>query len=98
MSGCLFCKAIANLLPGTVVARRVARDWHSATFSGQRLVITLHTDADHPALAEFVQTISDHEFALAGILVADIAVTAHSGNADGSTHLILEALLLDEEI
>lgn len=92
MSSCPLSEALVALLPGAVVTRRRAQDWHSATFSGQRLQLDIRM-ADDDELAEaFAQSLAEHEFALPHWLVADILVTGRSGDL-----LMVEALLLDDE-
>lgn len=90
--------AVTALLPEAVIKRRVTHDWHSATFSGHRLVFELASMCGAAAIDEFARTISEHEFVLPGLLVADIALTKRCAMPDGSTRLVLEALVLDDEI
>jgi hypothetical protein len=90
MNRCGLSNALCSLLPETVVTRRRETDWHSATFSGRRIVLSLRTNASATDIAAFTDALVDHEFSVPGLLVADIAVTAQHGDA-----LTVEALLLD---
>jgi hypothetical protein len=93
MSGCALSDALLAMLPGAVVIRRREQGWHSATFSGRRLVLDLRTAASTEVVAAFTRQLGDCEFAIPDMLVADIAVTARDGEM-----LIVEALLLDDEV
>lgn len=98
MIGCALCNALTGLLAQSVVVRRTTFDWHSATFSGQRLVIEMCTNAAKHVVDRFVQTIGDHDFELNRHFVADIQITARGAHQSGGTMLTLEALMLDDEI
>lgn len=91
MRGCALSDALVGLLPGAVVTRRREHDWHSATFSGKRLELTLQTPG--PVAAGLI---AEQEFALPGQLVADVVVVSNQATPEG-TFLIVEALLLDED-
>lgn len=93
MKGCALSDALPDLLPSAVVTRRRETDWHSATFSGRRLVLELRTIASVEAVDAFTLQLADHEFAIPGTLVADIMVAARDGEV-----LTVEALLLDDEV
>jgi hypothetical protein len=93
MSRCALSEALVALLPGSFISRRRAYDWHSATFSGQRLVLDIRTVTGNEQAEAFAQILGEREFALPQRLVADIMVTARKGNL-----LTVEALLLDDEI
>jgi hypothetical protein len=97
MSGCAVSDALLILLAGAIIIRRDEREWHSTTFSGRRLVVDLQTDADEAKLRAFATTIGEHEFSIADILVADVAVTDQHTLPDGATALRVEALLLEED-
>jgi hypothetical protein len=92
MSGCALSDALLAMLPGAVVTRRREQGWHSATFSGRRLVLDLRTTASAEVIDAFARQLAEHEFAISGMLVADIAVAARDKEV-----LTVEALLLDEE-
>lgn len=97
MMRCALAKALVALAPGAVVTRRVERDWHSATFAGKRVMLDLAWDASPSVVTEFTAMLSEHEFADADLLVADIIVARQSSAADGAALLAIEALLLDDE-
>jgi hypothetical protein len=72
-------------------------DWQSLTFSGERHEIALRIPG--PGAAEVGRRIADglaeHEFALPGHVVADIAIVGEPReNGDGSLVLKIEALTL----
>jgi hypothetical protein len=92
MSGCALSDALLAMLPGAVAIRSREQGWHSATFSGRRLVLDLRTAASTEVVDAFTRQLGGHEFAIPDMLVADIAVTARDGEM-----LKVEALLLDEE-
>jgi hypothetical protein len=98
MTDCPLAEPLKQLLPQSIIVRHNRRDWHSATFSGCQRVIELLTKADNAAIAHFLATISEHEFDLCGVLVADIGVTEQTVDTNGATRLTVEALLLDEEL
>jgi hypothetical protein len=97
MNGCRLSEALTTMLPDLAIVRYHRRDWHSATFSGQQVEMELRTHATASTIDDFVNQLSEHEFAISGILVADIVVAARESNADGATLLSVEALLLDDE-
>ena len=98
MTRCVLSKALCALAPGAVVTRRVERDWHSATFAGRRVALDLQWDAAEGDVEAFAAMLSEHEFADADLLVADILVARQTRAADGATVLSIEALLLDDEV
>lgn len=98
MTGCVLSKSLASLAPGAVVTRRVAREWHSATFTGMRVTLDLVWNAPVTDVAAFAAMLSEHEFAESDLLVADIVIMRQSRSADGATVLTIEALLLDYEV
>lgn len=97
MTRCALSNALMELLPGAVIARRREYDWHSANFSGVRLVLDLRFDGlDAVQAINFAKTVGDHDFSLPDLLVADIAAI-DGRTANGGIALVVEALLLDEE-
>jgi hypothetical protein len=92
MSGCALSDALLALLPGTVVTRRRETAWHSATFSGRRLILDLKTSASEEVVDAFAGQLGEHDFAIPEMLVADIMVAARIGD-----RVVVEALLLDDE-
>jgi hypothetical protein len=74
-------------------------DWQSLTFTGERHQIELRIAGPDSAgvAARLIHGIGDHEFAIPGQIVADIAAVGdcvHSG--DGSALVRLEALTITE--
>jgi hypothetical protein len=97
MTRCALSRALCALAPGAIVTRRVERDWHSATFAGKRVTLDLLWAAAVADVEAFTAMLSEHEFAFADVLVADIVVARQASAADGATVLSIEALLLDDE-
>ena len=95
MTGCVLSDALSVLAPGAIISRRVERDWHSATFVGKRVTFDLAWDAPVANVEVFAAMLSEHEFADADLLVADIVVARQASATDGTTMLCIEALLLD---
>jgi hypothetical protein len=98
MTHCAFSNALIALAPGAVVIRRTERDWHSATFSGKRVVVDLAWDAAAADVEAFAAMLGEHAFADTDLLVADIGAAGQVRMADGATVLNIEALLLDDEV
>lgn len=94
---CSLSKALLALLPGAEIASRKQTPWHSATFSGERIIIVLKLVGDDPAerATAFTKALPDTEFSLRRQLVADIFVSEIQPLEDGAL-LTVEALLLDE--
>ena len=98
MRGCALSKALCALAPGAVIARRIERDWHSATFAGKRVTLELLWDAPEADVEAFAAMLSEHEFADVDLLVADILVARQARDAGGVAVLSIGALLLDDEV
>ncbi|MFN3620952.1 hypothetical protein [Sphingorhabdus sp.] len=89
-------RALKSLIPATEISIVHQRPWHSLTFSGTQLclsvqlgnIISIRDSADISA------RLSGHEFVLPSQIVADIAATQTV--ADGLPCLIIDALLLDD--
>ena len=94
---CSLAIALLALLPGSEVISHKRRPWHSATFSGERLIIEmkLANDAPMKRAKAFTEALPDTEFNLRRQLVADILVSDMQPEEDGVL-LTVEALLLDE--
>lgn len=74
-------------------------EWHSLTFSGERHWIELRVpgDAAKTIADRMAAGIAEAEFAIAGHVVADIAVAAGPlPQADGSVLLAFEALTVSD--
>lgn len=77
------------------------RNWASATFSGSRHEVVLSfTGAEAIAAGELlIEALPEHEFTIAGQLVADAAViaTAHTALPEPRLEVTTELLLLEDE-
>jgi hypothetical protein len=93
---CALTESLLAMLPGTVLLERRERAWYSATFEGSRLHLRLSAPPDEDRLAAFRRKLSDAEFTLPKGFVADIVLSGEHHEADGSTVLSIEALLLDD--
>ena len=108
MSGPVLSLAAAGLLRGLIARSGASRsevllaevrstDWRSLTFDGERHEIGIRfvgpqaeRDADR-----MIDGIEDHEFAIPGTIVVDIAVAGRCiGLTDGSVALAIEALTI----
>jgi hypothetical protein len=88
--------ALRALIPHADISILHARPWHSLTFSGTQMCLSVHIN-DGKSLAdadEWSRLLSEHEFKLPRQLVADIAVT-RALVAKGAQCLIIDALLID---
>ena len=90
-------RALWQLLADADVRLVSERPWHSLTFSGAQIELSAVVSAENHAemAAQFEQMLSDHDFHLNGVLVADIAVTERVAMAN-ETRLIIHALLLED--
>ncbi len=90
-------QALGKLLPGAKFGISSCRDWYSITFAGQQLTIIAELQAayglDHAEL--FASTLPELEFALPGLIVADIAVTNLTNHGENLC-LQIDALILNE--
>ena len=96
-AGCPLIRAVLNLLPGGTVMGCKRQAWHSATFSGERVIFTLALEGADSGLRyeNFSKELPEVEFTLRRQYVADILVTGRVKKADG-LEVTVEALLLDE--
>ena len=94
---CALSQALLALLPDTKITARSERDWHSATFAGIRLRLTLvvPVTTQNSVIKEFCERLPEYEFDLRRRFVADIHIEQQSRLADGSTEIVIEALLID---
>jgi hypothetical protein len=88
--------ALRAIIPDADFSILHARPWHSLTFSGTQLCLSVQLrdgtwHSDVPALS---QRLADYEFDLPRQIVADIAIT-RAVTAQGGQCLIIDALLLD---
>jgi hypothetical protein len=89
-------RALQALIPQASIAILHERPWHSLTFSGAQICLSVAlpiTAAEQrSALA---QSLEDYEFSLPSQLVADIAIT-EAAILGGQYRLIIDALLLED--
>jgi len=89
-------RALQALMPQASIAILHERPWHSLTFSGAQICLSVAlpiTAAEQrSALA---QSLEDYEFSLPSQLVADIAIT-ETAILGGQYRLIIHALLLED--
>jgi hypothetical protein len=89
-------RALQALMPQASIAILQERPWHSLTFSGAQICLSVAlpmTAAEHRSAV--AQLLEDHEFSLPSQLVADIAIT-ETAIFDGQFRLIIDALLLED--
>ena len=89
-------RALQALMPQASIAILHERPWHSLTFSGVQICLSVAlpiTAAEQRSAV--AQLLEDHEFSLPSQLVADIAIT-ETAIFDGQYRLIIEALLLED--
>lgn len=73
------------------------RRWASATFCGARHIFELETALPGPSAVERLRArLPDHEFSMAGHLVADISLAEACYHEDGRTTLLVEALTVED--
>jgi hypothetical protein len=89
-------RALGSMLPGSNISIIGRQPWHSLTFAGTQLCISIQVSGDdYESVAKrFSETLPEHEFHLPNILVADIAVTAQVAIED-KVILTIDAVLLD---
>ena len=89
-------RALQSLIPQASIAILHERPWHSLTFSGAQICLSvalpITAEEQRSALA---QSLEDHEFSLPSQLVADIAIT-EAAILGGQYRLIIDALLLED--
>jgi len=89
-------RALQALMPQASITILHERPWHSLTFSGAQICLSLAlpiTAAEQRSAV--AQQLEDHEFSLPSQLVADIAIT-ETAILDGQYRLIIDALLLED--
>lgn len=89
-------RALQALLPQASITILHERPWHSLTFSGAQICLSVAlpiTAAEQRSAV--AQLLEDHEFSLPSQLVADIAIT-ETAIFDGQYRLIIDALLLED--
>ena len=89
-------RVLQALLPQASIAILHERPWHSLTFSGAQICLSVAlpiTAAEQRSA--FAQLLEDHEFSLPSQLIADIAIT-DAAILGGQYRLIIHALLLED--
>jgi len=89
-------RALQALIPKASIAIFHERPWHSLTFNGAQICLSVAlpiTAAEQRSAV--AQLLDDHEFSLPSQLVADIAIT-ETAIFDGQFRLIIDALLLED--
>jgi hypothetical protein len=89
-------RALQALLPQASIAILHERPWHSLTFSGTQICLSIAlpiTAAEQRSAV--AKRVEDHEFSLPSQLVADIAITG-TAIFDAQYRMIIDALLLDD--
>lgn len=90
-------RQLDELLPELNISVVEEKPWHSMTFSGVRMCLLL-TGADcvwSDHIRQKAQSLSDHDFMLNRLLVADIAIRDELA-FEPDELLYIDALLLDE--
>lgn len=89
-------RALQALMPTAIIAILHERPWHSLTFCGAQICLSIMLPENAEQLRSTIaRQLEDHEFSLPGQLVADIAIT-ETAILDGKYRLIVDALLLDD--
>jgi hypothetical protein len=93
---CALTRALVALLPGAEIVKHVQNEWHSATFTGQRIMISLQVTGCEcfANTREMLNNLPEHEFTLIRGIVADIAV-ADVIESDNILRFAVESLVLD---
>lgn len=90
-------QALQQMLPGSAIRVTNERPWHSLTFSGIQIGISVELSEVHDAdfAARFAKALPENEFELRRQWVADIVAVQTS--ADGQRdRLVIDALLLED--
>lgn len=89
-------RAVQSLMPEADICILHERPWHSLTFCGAQICLAAQLPENvEKQLASLAHLLENHEFALPGQMVADIAVT-ETAIFDGKYRLIIDVLLLDD--
>lgn len=92
-----FLRAMRLLIPESEIRVIHERRWHSLTFAGTQLCLSAHFQGSQMIRKEdkLCANLTDFEFDLPGLLVADIAVTP-AVVTKGAYCLMIDVLLLDD--
>jgi hypothetical protein len=89
-------RALKALMPQSSIAILHERPWHSLTFCGAQICLSVALPKTAPEQRSAItQLLENHEFSLPRQLVADIAI-AETAILDGTYRLIVDTLLLDD--
>lgn len=89
-------RALKALMPAASIAILHERPWHSLTFSGAQICISVALpETAEEQRSAITQLLENHEFSLPRQLVADIAIT-ETAILGGTYRLIVDTLLLDD--
>lgn len=90
-------RALKQLCPLADLAILHERPWHSLTFSGVQICLSISLQgSDHTDMAAMLERIlPEHSFDIRGQLVADIAVIRNEAKQSQSC-LLVDALVLDD--
>ncbi len=90
-------EALCALLPSATIESITEQDWHSATFVGRQLQISMRLTGEEAEgkAGRLGALLPNHTFVLPRHFVAEIAVKDVSKDAVGAT-VFIEALLLEE--
>lgn len=88
-------RALSETLPHAGICLVSERPWHSLTFAGTQVSFRMTlSNKNHAAnAAKFARQLSEQEFDIRGLLVADIAVSELIDEGS-QTILVIDALLL----
>jgi hypothetical protein len=89
-------RALNGVAPKAGFAIIASNDWCSMTFAGEQLTIKCTIDNENylQHYSNLADILSEYEFTIAHMLVADIAVVSQKNTGDEVT-LLIEALVLD---
>lgn len=90
-------RALGAMLPGSTICMVHQRPWHSLTFAGAQIRLSIAVSGDGYAnvARHFSEALPEHEFDLPNMLVADIAASDQVAAADAMI-LTVDALILDD--
>lgn len=94
---CPLGTSLRQLLPGAIIDRLTTQDWHSATFSGQRIAIRMLAKNRKIGrdMEDFRSILPDHDFNLRSCFMADIGVRNIRQTGD-NVEIDIDALILEE--
>jgi hypothetical protein len=88
-----FIRALTDAMPYATITPLQVQDWYSITFAGQK--VTVECVVASAAMSRFIErNLPDRAFAVADMLIADIAIVETHAVGDNIV-MRIEALLLD---